>query len=62
LGHIIKSIHDISESIIAAVFSPVVIEDFRKVIDNNPKSEIITTTNKQNRERYERVGKNNSIF
>jgi hypothetical protein len=51
LGHIIKSIHDISESIIAAVFSPVVIEDFRKVIDNNPKSEIITTTTKQNRKR-----------
>ena len=51
LGHIIKSIHDISESIIAAVFSPVVIDDFRKVIHNNLKSEIITTTNKQNRER-----------
>ncbi len=51
LSHIIKSIHDISESIIAAVFSPVVIDDIRKVIDNNLKSEIITTTNKQNRER-----------
>jgi hypothetical protein len=51
LGHIIKSIHDISKSIIAAVFSPVVIDDFRKVIDNNLKSEIITTTNKQNRKR-----------
>lgn len=50
LGHIIKSIHDISESIITAVFSPVVIDDFRKVIDNNLKSEINTTTNKQNRE------------
>jgi len=50
-GHIIKSIHDISKSIIAAVFSPVVIDDFRKVIDNNLKSEIITTTNKQNRKR-----------
>ena len=51
LGHMVKSIHNISESIIAAVFSPVVIDDFRKVIDNNLKSEIITTTNKQNRER-----------
>jgi dsRNA-specific ribonuclease len=48
----VKSIHNISESIIAAIFSPVVIDNFRKVIDNKlKKSKIITTKNKQNRER-----------
>ena len=52
LGHMVKPIHNISESIIVAVFSPVVIGDFRKVIDNKlKKSKIITTKNKQNRER-----------
>ena len=51
LGHMVKSIHNISESIIAAIFSPVVIDDFRKVIDNKLKKSKIITTNKQNRER-----------
>jgi dsRNA-specific ribonuclease len=47
----VKSIHNISESIIAAIFSPVVIDDFRKVIDNKLKKSKIITTNKQKRER-----------
>ena len=48
----VKSIHNISESIIVAIFSPVVIDDFRKVIENKlKKSKIMTPTNKQNRER-----------
>jgi dsRNA-specific ribonuclease len=51
LGHMVKSIHNISESIIAAIFSPVVIDDFRKVIDNKLKKSKIITTNKQKRER-----------
>jgi len=51
LGHMVKSLHNISESIIAAIFSPVVIDDFRKVIDNKLKKSKIITTNKQNRER-----------
>ena len=52
LGHMVKSIHNISESIIVAIFSPVVIDDFRKVIENKlKKSKIMTPTNKQNRER-----------
>lgn len=51
LDHMVKSIHNISESIIAAVFSPVVIDDFRKVINNKLKKSKIITTNKQNRER-----------
>ena len=51
LGHMVKSIHNISESIIAAIFSPVVIDDFRKVIDNKLKKSKIITTNKQNGER-----------
>jgi hypothetical protein len=49
LGHMVKSIHNIPESIIAAVFSPVVIDYFRKVIDNKLKKTKIPT-NKQNRE------------
>jgi hypothetical protein len=36
-GHMVKSIHNVSESIIAAVFSPIVIGGFRKVIDNKQK-------------------------
>ena len=51
LGHMVKSIHNISASIIAAIFSPVVIDDFRKVIDNKLKKSKIITTNKQIRER-----------
>jgi hypothetical protein len=47
----VKSIHNISESIIVAVFSPVVIDDFRKVIDNKLKKSKIITTNKQNKKR-----------
>jgi hypothetical protein len=50
LGHMLKSIHTISESIIVAVFSPVVIGGFRKVIENKLKKSKIITTNKQNRE------------
>ena len=51
LGHMVKSIHNISESIIAAVFSPVVIDDFRKVIDNKLKKSKIITTNKQTKQK-----------
>ena len=51
VSHMVKSIHNISESIIAAIFSPVVIDDFRKVIDNKLKKSKIITTNKQNTER-----------
>jgi Rad51 len=35
LGHMLKSIHTISESITVAVFSPVVIGGFRKVIEKS---------------------------
>ena len=51
LGHTVKSIHNISESIIAVVFSPVVIDDFKRVIDNKlKKSKIITTKQTKQRE------------
>lgn len=47
----VKSIHNISESIIAVVFSPVVIDDFKRVIDNKlKKSKIITTKQTKQRE------------
>ena len=48
LTHMIKSINSISGSIIAAVFSHVVIDGFRKVIGSNiQKSKTITTSNKK---------------
>jgi Rad51 len=48
LNHMIKSINSNSGSIITAVFSHVVIDGFRKVIDSNTqKSKTITTSNKK---------------
>jgi hypothetical protein len=35
LQHMIKSVNSISESIITAIFSPVMIDGFQKVVGNN---------------------------
>jgi hypothetical protein len=50
LSHMVMPIHNIPEPIIVAVFSPVVIDYFRKVIDNKQKKKTKIPTNKQNRE------------
>lgn len=43
LNHMVKSINSISESIIA-VFSPVIIDGFKKIIDSNIRNQKTTTT------------------
>ncbi len=47
LNHMIKSINSISELIIAAVFSPVIIDGFQKVISINTQRSKRLTTNKK---------------
>lgn len=60
LTHMIKSINSISGSIIAAVFSHVVIDGFRKVIGSNIQKSKTITQHKIKRCKIN--GKNNSIF
>jgi hypothetical protein len=39
LQHMVKSINSISESIIAAIFSPVMIDGFQKIVGNNMRNQ-----------------------
>jgi hypothetical protein len=47
LNHMVESINSISELIIAAVFSPVIIDGFQKVISSNTQRSKKLTTNKK---------------